>query len=152
MHLLRNSFRYASRKDWTQIARDLKGDLHRADRGRRAGSVRRVRGRVGGPLPRDRAALGIGVGRVRPVPRVPRRGPSRDLQTNSIESINARIRKAVKARGHFPTETAALKCVYLAVMSLDPTGRGRQRWTNRWKPALNAFIVAFRGRILPTGK
>lgn len=58
--------------------------------------------------------------------------------TNAIESINARIRKAVKARGHFPTETAALKCVYLALMSLDPTGRDRQRWMNRWKPALNA--------------
>jgi transposase-like protein len=31
--------------------------------------------------------------------------------TNAIESINARIRKAVKARGHFPTDTAAMKCV-----------------------------------------
>ena len=44
--------------------------------------------------------------------------------TNAIESVNARIRKAVKARGHFPNEQAALKCVYLAVMSLDPTGTG----------------------------
>lgn len=51
--------------------------------------------------------------------------------TNAIESVNARILKAVKARGHFPTETAALKCVYAAVMSLDPTGAGRQRWSNR---------------------
>ena len=72
--------------------------------------------------------------------------------TNAIESINARIRKAVKARGHFPTETAAFKCVYLAIMSLDPTGRGRQRWTNRWKPALNAFTIAFPGRIIPSTK
>ena len=45
--------------------------------------------------------------------------------TNAIESINARIRKAVRTRGHFPTDQAALKCVYLAVMSLDPTGTGR---------------------------
>ena len=67
--------------------------------------------------------------------------------TNAIESVNARIRKAVKARGHFPNEQAALKCVYLALMSLDPTGKGRQRWSNRWKPALNAFTVAFPGRI-----
>jgi len=72
--------------------------------------------------------------------------------TNAIESINARIRKAVKARGHFPTETAALKCVYLAVMSLDPSGRGRQRWMNRWKPALNAFTIAFPGRIIKPTK
>ena len=47
--------------------------------------------------------------------------------TNAIESVNARIRKAVKARGHFPNEQAALKCVYLAVMALDPTGKGRAR-------------------------
>jgi transposase-like protein len=67
--------------------------------------------------------------------------------TNAIESINARIRRAVNARGHFPTEGAALKCVYLAPTSLDPTGRGRIRWTNRWKEALNAFDITFEGRL-----
>lgn len=67
--------------------------------------------------------------------------------TNSIESVNARIRKAVRARGHFPTEQAALKCVYMAVMSLDPTGAGRKRWTMRWKGAMNAFDLAFDGRL-----
>jgi transposase-like protein len=54
--------------------------------------------------------------------------------TNAIESVNARIRRAVRARGHFPNEQAALKCVYLAVMSLDPTGKGRKRWVTRWEP------------------
>ena len=53
--------------------------------------------------------------------------------THAIESVNARIRKAVRARGHFPNEAAALKCVYMALMSLDPTGKGRKRWTMRWK-------------------
>ena len=78
-----------------------------------------------------------------------RRGrASGDLYDEPIESVNARIRKAVKARGHFPNEQAALKCVYLAVMSLDPTGRGRQRWSNRWKGALNAFTIAFPDRII----
>jgi len=67
--------------------------------------------------------------------------------TNAIESINARIRRAVNARGHFPTEQAALKCVYLALMSLDPTGTGQKRWTNRWKAALNAFEITFDGRL-----
>jgi Transposase, Mutator family len=43
--------------------------------------------------------------------------------TNAIESINARLRRAVNARGHFPTEQAALKCLYLAITSLDrPAG------------------------------
>ncbi len=48
--------------------------------------------------------------------------------TNAIESINARYRRAVKARGHFPTQASALKCLYLVTRSLDPTGGGRARW------------------------
>ncbi|WP_432021312.1 transposase, partial [Streptomyces sp. 1222.5] len=60
--------------------------------------------------------------------------------TNAIESVNARIRRAVRARGHFPSENAALKCIYLAVMSLDPTGTGRKRRTSRWKRALQARL------------
>ncbi|MFJ1543410.1 transposase [Micromonospora chalcea] len=47
--------------------------------------------------------------------------------TNAIESVNARIRRAVRARGHLPNEAAAPKRVYLAVMSLDPSGQGRRR-------------------------
>ena len=66
--------------------------------------------------------------------------------TNAIESLNARYRRAVKARGHFPTEQAALKCLYLVTRSLDPTGRGKARWTMRWKPALNAFAITFADR------
>ena len=67
--------------------------------------------------------------------------------TNAIESINARYRRAVRARGHFPNDTAALKCLYLVTRALDPTGRGKARWAMRWKPALNAFAIAFEGRI-----
>ena len=70
--------------------------------------------------------------------------------TNAIESINARYRRSVRARGHFPNEQAALKCLYLATRSLDPTGKGRARWTMRWKPALNAFAITFEGRITPS--
>ncbi|MEU2718603.1 transposase [Streptomyces sp. NPDC007205] len=67
--------------------------------------------------------------------------------SNAIESVNARIRRAVRARGRFPTESAALKCICLAVMPLDPTGTGRKRWTTRWKRALQAFDIAFDGRL-----
>jgi len=70
--------------------------------------------------------------------------------TNAIESLNARYRRAVRPRGHFPTEQAALKCLYLVTRSLDPSGRGRARWAMRWKPALNAFAITFEGRILPS--
>ena len=59
------------------------------------------------------------------------------------ESLNARYRRAVRAGGHFPTEQAALKCLYLVTRSLDPTGTGRTRWTMRWKPVIDAFAITF---------
>jgi len=66
--------------------------------------------------------------------------------TNAIESLNARYRRAVRARGHFPSEQAAMKCLYLVTRSLDPTGRGHTRWMMRWKPVLNAFAITFGDR------
>jgi transposase-like protein len=66
--------------------------------------------------------------------------------TNAIESLNARSRPAVRARGHLPN-VAALKCLYLVTRSLDPTGGGRARWAIRWKPALNAFAITFADRF-----
>ena len=67
--------------------------------------------------------------------------------TNVIESLNARFRRAVRARGHFPNEQAALKTPYLAVRSLDPKGTGRIRWGMHWKPTLNTFATTFTDRM-----
>lgn len=61
--------------------------------------------------------------------------------TNVIESIHARFRRAVRVRGNFPNETAALTCDYLTVRSLDPTGTGGHGWTNR-----EAVAERLRGR------
>jgi len=61
---------------------------------------------------------------------------------------DTRYGRAIKARGHFPSEQAALKCLYLVTRSLDPTGVGRARWM-RWKPALNAFAITFGDRFPP---
>ncbi|NCL75129.1 IS256 family transposase ISArsp4 [Rhodococcus sp. YH1] len=69
--------------------------------------------------------------------------------THAIESLNARCRRAIRARGHFPNEQAALECLYLATRALDPTGTGRARWISRWKGALNAFAITLEGRITP---
>jgi transposase-like protein len=82
-----------------------------------------------------------------PFPRLDREIRTFICITNAIESINARLRRAVNARGHFPTEQAAVKCLYLALTSLDPTAKGRQRWTNQWKAALNALDITFDGRL-----
>ena len=67
--------------------------------------------------------------------------------TNAIESINALYRRAIKAKGHFPNEASALKCLYMVTPSLDPTGGGKARWAIRCKPALNAFAITFAGRL-----
>lgn len=48
-----------------------------------------------------------------------------ECTTNMIESTNARLRRAVNARGHFPNEQAALKCLYMALMGRTHRTRPR---------------------------
>ena len=152
VHLLRNSFRYASRKDWPAIAKDLKPVYTAATEAAALDRFAEFAGKWETKYPAIVALWERAWAEFVPFLSFEPEVRAVIYTTNAIESINARIRKAVKARGHFPTETAALKCVYLAVMSLDPTGQGRQRWMNRWNPALNAFTIAFPGRILTTTK
>jgi putative transposase len=147
VHLLRNSFRYASRKDWSQIAKDLK-PVYTAPS--EAAALDRFAEFASKWEKRYPAIIGLWTNAwAEFVPFLQFDTEIRTVfcTTNAIESINARIRRAVNARGHFPTEQAALKCIYLAVMSLDPTGKGRKRWSNRWKAALNAFEITFDGRL-----
>ncbi len=67
--------------------------------------------------------------------------------TDAIESLNALLPASGQSQGPLPNDAAALKCPYLVTRPLDPAGRGRARWVNRWKPALNAFAITFDGRI-----
>jgi transposase-like protein len=67
--------------------------------------------------------------------------------TNSIESLNSRFRKAVRHRGQFPTEQAALKVLYLTAIERrknrsNPTGR-----INGWKQILNILTIHYGDRI-----
>ena len=152
IHLLRNSFRYASRKHWPAIAKDLK-PIYTAPT--EAAALERFGEFAGSWESRYPAIVKLWENAWEEFTPFLRFDPEiRTIiyTTNSIESLNARFRRAVRARGHFPNEQAALKCLFLTVVSLDPTGVGRQRWTNRWKPALNAFAIAFPGRIIPTTK
>src|SRR5829696_9059321 len=149
LHLLRNSFRYASKKYWPQIARDLK-PIYTAptadaawDRLAEFAAAWEDRYPAIVKLWEDAWAEFV------PFLAFPVEIRTILYSTNAIESLNARFRRSVKARGHFPNEQAALKHLYLVLASLDPTGRGRQRWVTRWKPALNAFAIMFEGRIQP---
>ena len=152
IHLLRNSFRYASRRDWPDIAKALK-PIYTAPT--EAAALERF-GEFAATWERRYPAIvklwENAWEEFTPFLRFDQEIRAIIYTTNSIESLNARFRRAIRARGHFPNEQAALKCLFLTIVSLDPTGTGRKRWTNRWKAALNAFAIAFPGRIVPSTK
>ncbi|MEZ0095262.1 IS256 family transposase [Streptacidiphilus sp. EB129] len=68
--------------------------------------------------------------------------------TNMVESINSRLRKATRNRGHFPSEQAALKVLYLAVREqINPKARDANHVAAHWKEALNQFSLFFEDRL-----
>jgi putative transposase len=147
LHLVRNTFRYASKADWGPIAKDLR-PIYTAPTEQAAGERLDELAENWG----QRYPAIIRLWRNAWPEFVPFLAYNAEIRaviysTNAIESLHARFRRSVRARGHFPNEQAAVKCLYLTVRSLDPTGRGRSRWMNRWKPALNAFAITFEGRI-----
>jgi len=147
VHLLRNSFRYASRKDWDAIARALRPVYTAPSEAAALDAFAQFAGTWEARYP----AI-VKLWESAWAEFVPFLGFDKEIRTlicttNAIESLNARFRRSVKARGHFPTEQAALKHLYLVIISLDPTGRGRKRWSNKWKAALNAFDITFDGRL-----
>ena len=152
VHLLRNSFRYASKKHWAALAKDLKPIYTAPSESAALDAFVAVTEAWGDRYPAIIKLWESAWPEFVPFLQFDTHIRAVVCTTNAIESINARIRRAVNARGHFPTEAAALKCVYLAIMSLDPTGHGRRRWSNRWKEALNAFEITFDGRLSPGRK
>ena len=152
LHLIRHTFRLASKAHWEALAKDLRPvytAINESEAVVRLDVVEELWGaRYPGIIAMWRNAWAEFV----PFLQFPVEVRKIVFSTNAIESLNARFRRATRARGHFPTEQAALKCLYLVVRSLDPTGRGRRRWTMRWKPALNAFEIMFPGRLHPLEK
>jgi putative transposase len=147
VHLLRASFRYAARQDWDKIAKALKPIYTAPAEDAATTRFLEFAETWGKKYPAIVRLWESSWPEFTPFLQFDAEIRRIVCTTNSIESVNARIRKAVRSRGHFPTEQAALKCVYMAVMSLDPTGAGRKRWTMRWKGAMNAFDLAFDGRL-----
>jgi putative transposase len=147
IHLIRATLRYASRRYWDQLAKDLKA-IYTAPTEQAAWTAfEELEEKWGKPYPAIpklwRAAweeftpflaYDVEIRRVL-------------FSTNAIESLHARYRRAITVRGHFPTEQAALKTLYLVTRGLDPKGTGQARWAVRWKPALNAFAVTFADRM-----
>lgn len=69
--------------------------------------------------------------------------------TNAIESVHARLRKIIKTRGHFPSDEAASKLIWLALRNI------KDGWTAspmHWNAAMNQFAILFGERIAAAGK
>jgi putative transposase len=147
VHLIRTSFHLASKRDWDALKRDLKPIYTAVNAEAARAALDDLAERWGQRYP---ALIRLWTSAWSEF--IPFLDYDLEIRkvlcsTNAIESLNARYRRAVKARGHFPTEQAALKCLYLVTRSLDPTGTGRTRWAMRWKPALNAFAITFGDRF-----
>jgi putative transposase len=150
IHLIRNTFRLSSKKDWDALKRDVKLIYTAVNAAAARDAFDELTEKWGA---RYGAIIRLWANAWEQF--IPFLDYDLEIRrvlcsTNAIESLNARYRRAIKARGHFPTEQAALKCLYLVTRSLDPTGTGRARWTMRWKPALNAFAITFGDRFPAT--
>ena len=64
--------------------------------------------------------------------------------TNAIESVNARLRKILKTRGHFPTDDAATKLIWLALRNITADWA---RASPHWKAAMNQFAILYEERF-----
>jgi putative transposase len=65
--------------------------------------------------------------------------------TNAIESVNARLRKIIKTRGHFPNDDAATKLIWLALRNITA---GWGQCTHDWKSAMNQFAILYDDRFI----
>jgi putative transposase len=144
VHMIRNSTRYVSWKDRKPVARDLKPIYTAVDRDAAELALAEFDGKWGKQYPMITQSWQTSWERV-----VPFLDFAPDLRrilytTNAIESFNARVRKLVNGKGHFSTDAAAEKLIYLAVVAAE------KRWTRPpkgWARALNQFALHFEGRL-----
>jgi putative transposase len=147
VHLVRSSLRYASKKNWSQVTREMR-EIYTAP------TLEAAEARFGefAETWRDRYPAMVATwerswGEFVPFLEFPVELRTLVYTTNAIESLNARFRRAVRHRGHFPNEQAALKVLYLAAIErrknrTNPTGR-----VHGWKQILNALTIHYGDRI-----
>lgn len=64
--------------------------------------------------------------------------------TNAIENVNSQLRKIIKTRGHFPTDEAASKLIWLALRNITAKW---SRSAHDWKQAMNQFAILYADRF-----
>ena len=145
VHLLRQSLAFVAYKDRKPVAAALKGIYRAVDASAGEAALAAFED---GPWGRQYPAIGPSWRRAwsEVVPFYAFPGEVRRLlyTTNAIEALNAKLRRAVRARGHFPTDEAALKLLFLAL------NRAEREWkmpSHAWTLAKAQFAVLFGERF-----
>jgi putative transposase len=145
VHLIRNSLDYASWKDRKQLAVALKPIYTAASAEAAAAELDAFeQGAWGRKFPTVVAAWRRAWDRVIPFFGFPPQVRRVIYTTNAIESIHSQLRKIIKTRGHFPSDEAATKLIWLALRNITADwGRAAKEW----REAMNQFAIAYGDRF-----
>jgi putative transposase len=143
VHLIRASLRYVPRRDYDAVTKDLRAIYTAIDADRALHALDAFEDKWGKKLPPVVRAWREAWEYVVPFLDFPPEVRRVIYTTNAIEALNRQLRKAVKTKGHFPTEDAARKLIYLAIHNAVP------QWTRTrgWTKALLAFKIHFGDRL-----
>jgi putative transposase len=145
VHLVRQSLAYASWKDRKQLASALR-TIYRAPTEAAAADAlaELASGPWGVRYPAIPALWQRHWAYLRPVFAYPPEIRRLLYTTNAIESLHMQLRKIIKSRGHFPTDDAATKLLYLALRNIHAKW---QRGNHAWKGAMSHFSMLFGPRF-----
>ena len=145
VHLIRNSLDYASWKDRKLLAAAIRPIYTAASAEAAEAELQAfAQGPWGIKFPTVVAAWRRATQRVIPFFAFPPAVRKVIYTTNAIESINARLRKIIKTRGHFPSDDAATKLIWLALRNITADwGRA----AHDWKAAMNQFAILYEDRF-----
>ncbi|MEB0060174.1 MULTISPECIES: IS256 family transposase [unclassified Variovorax] len=149
VHLIRNSLDYASWKDRKLLAAAIRPIYTAASAEAAEAELDAFeRGPWGTKFPTVVAAWRRAWERVIPFFAFPPSIRRVIYTTNAIESVNARLRKIIKTRGHFPSDDAASKLIWLALRNITADwGRA----AHNWKEAMNQFAILYEDRFTQAG-
>lgn len=148
VHLIRNSLDYASWKDRRELAAAIKPIYTAASA--EAAEVELAAfeaGPWGQKFPTVVASWRRAWSNVIPFFAFPPQVRRVIYTTNAIESVNARLRKIIKTRGHFPSDDAASKLIWLALRNITADW---SRAAHDWKAAMNQFAILYEDRFTRT--
>jgi transposase-like protein len=145
VHLIRNSLDYVSWKDRKALAAALRPIYAAASAEAAEAALDAFEaGEWGRKFPTVVAAWRRAWDRVIPFFAFPPAIRRVIYTTNAIESVNARLRKILKTRGHFPSDDAASKLIWLALRNITADW-GKP--AHNWKEAMNQFAILYADRF-----